>query len=162
MRAISSMGRREAVVGANHRTKNHRVLQWRALIEPFLGSGAMFFGVAPARGWISDVNSDLVNAFAEVRRNPEKIERELKKISVDRDTYYRIRSLETANPTARCVRLIYLNRSVTEDSIELTEGTIQRAIRRRLAQPLSECSALGLSAMPPGSCGRKPLRRPCN
>lgn len=50
--------------------------------EPFLGSGAVFFGIKqkfnPKYSILSDVNGDLVNTFKTVRDNPEKLIKLLK------------------------------------------------------------------------------------
>ena len=39
-------------------------------MEPFLGSGAVFFAVNPPKAILGDLNSDLVNAFRLVAERP--------------------------------------------------------------------------------------------
>lgn len=80
-------------------------------IEPFLGGGAMFFAVAPQRSVISDVNDELINAFEQVREDPKYIANRLRKLTVNADTYYRIRENSPRSDRGRAVRFIYLNRT---------------------------------------------------
>ena len=42
-------------------------------IEPFLGSGSMFFAVGPTNSVLADTNKDLVSAFIGIRDNPEAV-----------------------------------------------------------------------------------------
>ena len=79
--------------------------------EPFVGAGAMFFTISPAKAELSDINSGLINAFAEVARNHERLIKELRRIPVDADNYYRIRSKKPRTSFWKAVRFIYLNRT---------------------------------------------------
>jgi DNA adenine methylase len=82
--------------------------------EPFLGSGAVFFWLKPKRGGIiSDVNSDLINAYKEVRNHPDKLLLHLRAHQRDHDDnhYYLTREKIPHTDVGRAARLIYLNRT---------------------------------------------------
>ncbi len=49
-------------------------------IEPFLGSGAIFFELNPKKAILSDINEGLINSFIQVRDNIEILIKELKKL----------------------------------------------------------------------------------
>jgi DNA adenine methylase len=79
--------------------------------EPFLGAGAMFFAIAPKRALLSDINTDLINGFQIVKERADELVNAIRKMSVDKDTYYRIRSSRPRTTFNRAVRFIYLNRT---------------------------------------------------
>ncbi len=86
-------------------------VEWQLYIEPFLGGGAVFFGLRPQRALLGDVNHELAAAYRAVRDSPELLIAGLKKLPVDEPTYSK---LAQQNPTARldrAIRLIYLNRT---------------------------------------------------
>ena len=78
--------------------------------EPFLGSGALFFALGPARAFLSDRNSDLISAYKEVRNNPELLIARLRKFRNTERHYYTIRSARLRNEASKAARLIYLSR----------------------------------------------------
>lgn len=82
-------------------------------IEPFLGSGAVFFHLLPESSLLSDTNSHLVEAYAAVRDDPERVLEKLREHHRrhSRDYYYRMRSSQPRKPATRAARLIYLNRT---------------------------------------------------
>lgn len=41
--------------------------------EPFLGSGAVYFEVAPQNGILNDLNSNLINVYNHIKNQPEKM-----------------------------------------------------------------------------------------
>ena len=71
----------------------------------------MFFSIAPSRAELSDINSGLINAYKEVAQNAEKLIRELRRIPVDSDTYYKVRSKKPRSAFKQALRFIYLNRT---------------------------------------------------
>ncbi|MHC1744847.1 MAG: DNA adenine methylase [Syntrophobacteraceae bacterium] len=79
--------------------------------EPFLGSGAMFFAVAPERAVLSDLNEELVVTFQQVAENPGTVIKQLKEIPASKESYYEIRSHSPSGQTDRAVRFVYLNRN---------------------------------------------------
>lgn len=64
-------------------------------VEPFFGSGALFFDLLPERAIINDNNSELVNLYLQIRENPQKLMKALDKLQkgfpteeTSQDTYY--------------------------------------------------------------------------
>jgi DNA adenine methylase len=80
-------------------------------IEPFLGSGAVFFALGPTSAILSDLNDDLINAFRAVEQRPQELLNAISGLKVDPETYYFIRQHEPSDPCGRAVRFIYLNRT---------------------------------------------------
>jgi DNA adenine methylase len=84
---------------------------YRRYFEPFLGGGALFFALQPEKAALSDVNSDLINVYVQVRNRPHELIRRLKDLSVDKATYARFRSADPKLNLDRAVRFLYLNRT---------------------------------------------------
>lgn len=80
-------------------------------IEPFLGSGAIFFGLEPTRAVLGDLNHDLIGAYRAVAWRHGVIRSRLRKLPTCEETYYRLRSSRPTGKVDRAVRLIYLNRN---------------------------------------------------
>lgn len=78
-----------------------------------MGSAAVFFHLRPKRALLSDVNHDLVNAYAVMRRNPKRLQEILTwhHENHGHDHYYKIRSKKYADKIWRAARFIYLNRT---------------------------------------------------
>lgn len=76
--------------------------------EPFLGSGALFFRLAPGSATLSDHNGDLVNFYVVLRDDPEALSRLLRSLATDEHTYYRVRRLNPVDSVARAARFLYL------------------------------------------------------
>lgn len=79
--------------------------------EPFLGGGALFFELNPSRSILSDVNVELINAYLQIKNNPNDVIRKLKKIRHCKEEYYKIRSQRPKSVVSRAARFIYLNRT---------------------------------------------------
>ncbi|MDQ5825662.1 MAG: Dam family site-specific DNA-(adenine-N6)-methyltransferase [Chloroflexota bacterium] len=76
--------------------------------EPFLGGGALFFALQPARAQLSDSNADLINCYIQVRDNPEAVINELRQLKNTADEYYKIRGDVPEDCIAQAARFIYL------------------------------------------------------
>ncbi len=79
--------------------------------EPFLGSGAMFFAIAPQKSILSDLNSRLIETYSSVRESSNKIQQLMQRWEVDKETYYCVRKLESSCRFERSARFIWLNRT---------------------------------------------------
>ena len=86
-------------------------LRYRLYIEPFLGGGAIFFGLQPKRALLADVNAELIATYAAVRDFPDLVLAGLKHLSVDEDTYKKLRKNRPSDRLGRATRMIYLNRT---------------------------------------------------
>jgi DNA adenine methylase len=82
-------------------------------IEPFTGSGCLFFALAPHHAILGDRNRDLMEVYQVVRDEPERLYRRLCRIRRDISTYQRWRSMnpERLDLATRALRFVYLNRN---------------------------------------------------
>lgn len=81
---------------------------YRRYFEPFLGGGAIFFGLRPQQAILSDNNEELINCYIAVRDDPESVVDRLKKFRNTEAQYYRVRESRPRSKAARAARLIYL------------------------------------------------------
>jgi len=88
-------------------------------VEPFLGSGALFFFLKKnnmiKQAILSDINEELINLFKIVRDKPDELIELLKKQKKlhSKEYYYKIRALDPTNlnKLKRAARLMYLNKT---------------------------------------------------
>lgn len=82
-------------------------------IEPFLGSGAVFFHLQPKSAILSDKNEALIETYGVVRDFPHALDRRLSKIHLLHTTkyYYDTRAKVPSTKIDRGARFIYLNRT---------------------------------------------------
>lgn len=85
--------------------------------EPFVGAGAVLFGLQPARAVIADTNEELINCYRVIRdRLPELLE-DLDRHVNEEAYYYQMRELDrhagyhSLTPVQRASRLIFLNKT---------------------------------------------------
>lgn len=86
---------------------------FKRYVEPFLGSGAIYFHSAPKRSLLSDVNSELIELYMMMRDHPSDLYDLMKahhKLH-DKDYYYDIRRWRPTKPIDRAARFLYLNRT---------------------------------------------------
>jgi len=81
------------------------------LVEPFLGSGSVFFALRPAHALLADSNAELIAAFRAVRKDPDAVLTDLSALQIDRSIFEKMRSSRPKADQDRAVRLIYLNRT---------------------------------------------------
>lgn len=82
-------------------------------IEPFLGSGALFFALEPDRAILSDLNRELVAAYSAIKNNWRGVASLLGRYQRrhSKTFYYEMRSSESPSGSGRAARFIYLNRT---------------------------------------------------
>jgi DNA adenine methylase len=80
--------------------------------EPFLGAGSIFFFLQPQKkAYLSDLNSDLITAFKEIKRNALILINELKKYKNTEEFYYELRKKKLRSAFKIAARFIYLNKT---------------------------------------------------
>ena len=85
--------------------------------EPFVGGGAVLFGLQPGQAVINDVNPELINTYKVIRNHLEELLADLSKHENTRDYFYALRELDRKpgfqqlSSVERASRLIYLNKT---------------------------------------------------
>src|SRR5258706_9254381 len=79
--------------------------------EPFLGGGALFFALKPARATISDTNEELIAAYTAIRDDAEGVIRLLSSYSYGEKFFYKLRDRNPQRGRTRAARFLYLNRT---------------------------------------------------
>ena len=85
-------------------------LNFKTYHEPFLGGGSAFLGLS--RGgpsFLSDLNTELIETYVQVRDDPQGVARELKQHKYIEEYYYYLRAAKPELPSARAARFIFLN-----------------------------------------------------
>lgn len=87
--------------------------QYGCYIEPFLGSGAMYFALKPTRALLADLNPDLIDCYQAIRSSPAAI---VERLALHHERhchehYYATRAIKPTDPIERAAWLIYLNRT---------------------------------------------------
>ena len=82
-------------------------------IEPFLGSGAVFFAIKPHQALLSDINSELIELFLVMRDKPLELKEKMiwHQKHHCKDYYYLIRAKQPRTDVNRAARMLYLNRT---------------------------------------------------
>lgn len=78
--------------------------------EPFFGGGAVFFALQPSSAVLSDANEELINAYTQVRDNPQALAHALRSLKNSEHDYYKIRATAPRTELHKAARLIYLTR----------------------------------------------------
>jgi DNA adenine methylase len=101
--------------------KSQLLAELRALVparparyfEPFLGGGALFFDVLPAKGMLSDVNAEIIDCYLSVRDHVEKLIDALGAHHYEPEHYYRVREIDPGRLplVERAARTIFLNKT---------------------------------------------------
>jgi DNA adenine methylase len=81
--------------------------------EPFIGGGAVFFALEPAKAVISDINADLITTYQVIRDNVGELIDALGEHEATEDHFYQVRAQPavTLSPVQAAARTIYLNRT---------------------------------------------------
>jgi len=86
------------------------------LVEPFVGTGAVFLNTEYKKYWINDLNTDLITLYKVLAENPQKFIRFAEKIFTPEDNtedrYYKLRSQfnESTDPYEKSRIFLYMNR----------------------------------------------------
>lgn len=78
--------------------------------EPFLGGGSVFFALSISdKVFLSDLNTDLIEVYREVRDNPQEVAGRLFRYENTSDDYYAARLERPTDAAQRAARFIFLN-----------------------------------------------------
>jgi len=86
-------------------------------VEPFVGGGAFFFGRAPARALLSDVNPNLIATYQAIRDDVQSVMANLEILAAghSKEAYYGVRSSYNLSlgdvSSERAAQFIYLNKT---------------------------------------------------
>jgi DNA adenine methylase len=82
-------------------------------IEPFLGSGALYFHLEPGSALLGDSNRELIQTYQAVRDDWQAVVAFLREYQErhNPDYYYQVRRISPTEPAEQAARLIYLNRT---------------------------------------------------
>lgn len=80
-------------------------------VEPFLGSGAVFFHLIPQKGILADLNKELIITYKAIQNNHRLVEYAIKELKDSKTDYYAVRSWEPDEDFQIAARFIYLNRT---------------------------------------------------
>lgn len=80
------------------------------LIEPMVGSGALFFSSNPSRALLADTNEDLINYYHMLATNSNTMISKLLKLKASKNTYYKFRESKPRDNLNKAIRFAYLNR----------------------------------------------------
>ncbi|MBI3320777.1 MAG: DNA adenine methylase [Candidatus Omnitrophica bacterium] len=88
---------------------------FKKYLEPFVGSGAVFFQLQPHGAHLADNNEELMNCYKQIQRHVEAVVELLRTHKRLHSTahYYRVRSFQPRelSPVGRAARFIYLNKT---------------------------------------------------
>lgn len=91
--------------------------RFRRYFEPFIGGGALYFHLAPARAYLTDSNRDLIEMYRCVAEDVEAVIRKLARLrrAHSTESYYRVRERwnqgNRTDRAARAAAFIYLNKT---------------------------------------------------
>jgi DNA adenine methylase len=81
--------------------------------EPFVGGGAVFFDLLPEKGFLSDLNKELVTTYNVIKNDVDRLIKSLKKHKTDKEYFLEIREQDpkTLSDLNVASRFIFLNRT---------------------------------------------------
>lgn len=84
--------------------------KFKTYYEPFFGGGALYFSRIPTKAILADVNADLINAYVQIKDDPEGLIQALERYKNSEQDYYRIRSEKSDDLIRQAARFLYLTR----------------------------------------------------
>lgn len=87
-------GKRQLLDRVKARLPKH----FNGYMEPFVGGGAVYFGLQPEKAIINDINESLINAYRQIQISPEEFvnvisEHDRKIADAGKEYYYKVREL---------------------------------------------------------------------
>lgn len=82
-------------------------------VEPFVGSGAVFFGLHPKSALLNDANAELVETYCAIKKDWKSVLDLLRKHQRRHsdEYYYQVRESVPTSQAGRAARFVYLNRT---------------------------------------------------
>jgi DNA adenine methylase len=81
-------------------------------IEPFVGSGAVFFHIGPQKALLSDANPELIDIYRGIRYSPKSVWKAYEKFGSTKKDYKQVRDHKREeNVIGRAARMLFLNRT---------------------------------------------------
>lgn len=82
-------------------------------LEPFLGSGAVYFHLQPSAAILGDMNTELINTYGSIQEDWQTVHKTLKLYhrQHNKEFYYEIRTKSFRSPAKKAAQFIYLNRT---------------------------------------------------
>ena len=129
-------------------------VEYQMYIEPFVGSGAVFFELRPDRARLGDTNEELISTYQAITRDWKAVWDRLRRHQCQHSDsyYYRIRASRPRSAAGRASRFIYLNRTCfngmyrvnLRGEFNVPRGTKNSVIMdnddfRRVAHRLTKC-----------------------
>ncbi len=86
---------------------------FRTYIEPFCGSAALFFKIAPERALLGDINKELITFYRTIALDGRAVYRRFSKYPRNQSTYYRLRTQypEIQDKLTKAAVFYYLNKN---------------------------------------------------
>jgi DNA adenine methylase len=87
--------------------------EFERYLEPFLGSGAVFFRLNPKKAILGDANKDLIETYKAIKSNWRLVLRNLRihQAKHSKDYYYKVRAENPRSVFSNAAKFIYLNRT---------------------------------------------------
>lgn len=81
-------------------------------IEPFCGSGCLFFDLEPSKAVLGDINKDLINTYRALRHDAGRVLECLLRFRKTKETYYKLRRVrpDDLSDCEAAARFLFLNR----------------------------------------------------
>lgn len=86
--------------------------QYHRYIEPFAGSSALFFKLAPTNAILGDINFDLISMYTQIRDNIDAVLDYIHSMGTGKEYYLTLRAIDpcSLSEPERAARFIFLNR----------------------------------------------------